>query len=1026
MSATLALAVGGCGGIIGNRVWNLDGCSDNAIWRPRLNLRNLNSAKVFAGFALMLATVVPALHAQSTARTFGTVVTLGGTPSDIVLDEPRRLLYLVNSAANRVDLFSTATNAVIANIPVGTAPLAAAMSMDGAYLYVTNGASSSVSVIDLQTRFVIQSITVPAAPQGVEVGVDGRALITTAGTAGGANTLLIFDRNQVAANQLTAVVTPPPPSTPAPLPAQTLTRPDTTFFSKLIRTPNGQYIIGLTNPTAATTYLFVYEVASGTILRSRTVTGQSTVLAISPDGAKFMAGFTLYDVSTLSILGQMNNSNAPFPFNAAFNTRQNIGGSVFSPDGKTLYGAFNTAAFSNPPQAPNSAVLLLTDPTNLGIRLGIRMPESIVAKIVMTADGGNAWSLSQSGLIHLPISTLFTYPILQPSTTQVFLSQNPCSSGLAQAPVQINNLGGGKLTFAINTINSALTTAVSSGVAPSTVMFTMEPGRLNVVRQAGTNLTTGAATLQGLALDVNFASAEAINIPPTIRVYMNYRNPDQRGVIFPVPVTANNSPNAGQVTNGQATGGDQGLTDIVLDQTRNRVYLSNSGYNRIEVFDTVNQVFLAPIAVGQLPHQLAMSTDGNTLYVASNGGELIDIVDLTIGKDVGHVNFPPIPRQAGGVTAALLYPMAMAMANSGLQFIMSNGGQWKVVGGNAVPRAADLVTRSAANNNIIPTPVTMLASPDNTRLLTLGAGGAAYLYDAASDSYISTGTLFPNPIQGFFGPLAAGPGQAWYALGGLYTNPSLTVLGGSANAAAATGAAQRNVVATAPYDQNNILRLSTPVRANIGALAASDARPTLELVNLATNSSRVLAVAPENPRFTLFGTTRINLPARSMVLDNNFVAYIITLSGLSVVPLTPNGVQTPAIAAGNRAIVNAADGSTNLRVGGVININGTNLATASTASVLPPPTVLGGSCVTFNDVPLPLVQTSAGTIQAQIPANVSPGNNVVQVRSLATGQQSTSVVVTVQAAAGTTAGPANSGSTSVTEGRGNQRITPKD
>lgn len=140
-----------------------------------MNLRNLSSAKLFAGLALTLATVVPALYAQSTARTFGTVITLGGTPSDIVLDEPRRLLYLVNSAANRVDLFSTATNAVVANIPVGTAPLAAAMSMDGAYLYVTNGASSSVSVIDLQTRFVIQSITVPAAPQGVEVGVDGRA-----------------------------------------------------------------------------------------------------------------------------------------------------------------------------------------------------------------------------------------------------------------------------------------------------------------------------------------------------------------------------------------------------------------------------------------------------------------------------------------------------------------------------------------------------------------------------------------------------------------------------------------------------------------------------------------------------------------------------------------------------------------------------------------------------------------------------------------------------------------------------------
>ncbi|HXJ43676.1 MAG TPA: hypothetical protein VNH18_30615, partial [Bryobacteraceae bacterium] len=192
------------------------------------------------------------------------------------------------------------------------------------------------------------------------------------------------------------------------------------------------------------------------------------------------------------------------------------------------------------------------------------------------------------------------------------------------------------------------------------------------------------------------------------------------------------------------------------------------------------------------------------------------------------------------------------------------------------------------------------------------------------------------------------------------------------------------------------------------------------------NSARVLAVAPENPRFTLFGNTRYNIPARSMVIDSNNVAYIITVSGLSVVPLTPNGVQIPQIAAGNRAIVSAADGSTNLRVGSVINVTGSNLATASTASVLPPPTVLGGSCVTFNDVALPLLQTSPGVIQAQIPANVSPGNNVVQVRSLATGQQSTSVVVTVQTAAGTPgAGSTSSGSASVDEGRGNTRIVPK-
>jgi YVTN family beta-propeller protein len=944
----------------------------------------------------------PVLTAQS-AATFGQVVKLGATPSDVVLDEQRQRLYLVNQISNRVDILSTTTNSLIDNIPVGQGPLAAAISMDGAFLYVTNGASSTVSVIDLNGGGVIQTVSMPATPQGVEAGADGRVLVSTLGTASGgttSNTLIIFDPAQSAANQLTAVPTPPPPSTPTPLPPTTLTTPTTKFQSKLIRTPDGQYIVGLTIPSTTQTYLFVYEVSSGSILRSRTVTGQSTVLSMSPDGSRFMAGFTLYDVGTLSVLGQMNNANAPFSFPTTFSNTANIGGSVFSPEGTTLYGAFNVAANTTPAPPQNSSTLLLSDPGNLAIRLGIRLPENIVAKMVMTADGTDAWSLSQSGLIYLPLSTLFKHPILSVDSTQVFLTTNPCNPGLAQAAVRVSNIGAGKLTYAVTTVSSALTAQVSTGVAPSTVTFTMEPGRLtNVTRQAGTNLAvitgTGAVNLLGQALDVALASLEAINIPPILRVYMNNRNKDQRGVIFPIPTTPNNSPTATGITATAATlvDGDQGVEDIVLDQPRNRVYLTNAGYNRIEVFDTVNQRFLPPIPVNQLPHQMAMSTDGNTLYVASTGGELIDIVDLNLQEDVGHINFPPIPRQAGGLTAALLYPQALAAGLDGLEFVMSNGGQWKVVGGTAVPRPSDSITPS-----LLATPVNMLASPDYQNILTLtgsATAGISYVYNAASDAYVGNAILFTTPIQGYFGPLGLGNAQSFLTVGGLYTNASLTVLGGSANANSGTTGSQRHVAATAPFDGSSFVRFTIPVRATINTTPTSDARPTLELVNTSTGSPSLLAVAPENPRFTVFGATRFNLPSRSMVIDSNNVAYIITISGLSVVALTPTGAPAPRVAATN-GVVNSSDGSSTLRVGGFININGSNLATASTALTLPAPTVLGGSCVTFNDVALPLLRSSSGQIGAQIPATVSAGSNVVQVRSLATGQQSQPVVVTVQ------------------------------
>ena len=64
-------------------------------------------------------------------------------------------------------------------------------------------------------------------------------------------------------------------TTPAPLPAQPTGRPTTTFPGNLLRTPDGNFIVGVITPTNASTYIFVYEVASGVILRNRTRRGRA-------------------------------------------------------------------------------------------------------------------------------------------------------------------------------------------------------------------------------------------------------------------------------------------------------------------------------------------------------------------------------------------------------------------------------------------------------------------------------------------------------------------------------------------------------------------------------------------------------------------------------------------------------------------------------------------------------------------------------------------------------------------------------
>src|SRR5271170_3959396 len=106
---------------------------------------------------LLCSAVLPAALAQTTGATFGDVIRLGGTPSDIVLDETRGRLYLVNANTNQVNIYDYVNNDVAASITVGTTPVAAAISMDGHYLYVSNNGSSTLSVIDLTISQVIQT-----------------------------------------------------------------------------------------------------------------------------------------------------------------------------------------------------------------------------------------------------------------------------------------------------------------------------------------------------------------------------------------------------------------------------------------------------------------------------------------------------------------------------------------------------------------------------------------------------------------------------------------------------------------------------------------------------------------------------------------------------------------------------------------------------------------------------------------------------------------------------------------------------
>jgi hypothetical protein len=305
----------------------------------------------------------------------------------------------------------------------------------------------------------------------------------------------------------------------------------------------------------------------------------------------------------------------------------------------------------------------------------------------------------------------------------------------------------------------------------------------------------------------------------------------------------------------------------------------------------------------------------------------------------------------------------------------------------------------------------MIATPDGYNILTMSGTGVGYLYDALNDAYINSRQIYNQTPQSYFGALAAS--QGFFVVSGLVLNSSLALIGGSERPGATqtqfptqpgqqiqqitVSAGQRNVAMAYPLDEYRFIRLTTPVRQNTTAATRDDVRPTFELVDIRSGAETVVGIAPENPAQSVFGASRVNVPSRQMAIDSRGIAYTITLSGLSVVQLsTTNLPSRPSITSGARGIVNSNDGTANIRPGSFITVNGANLALPATADSIPLPTVLGGTCVTFNDVAIPLFQTSTGQISGQIPEGIRPGVNVVQVRSLASAQSSDPVVVTVQ------------------------------
>ena len=227
--------------------------------------------------------------------------------------------YVTNASSNTVSVIDTATNTVVATVPVGNGevanpflfPSGVAVTPDGKHTYVTNASSNTVSVIDTATNTVVATVPVGINPYGVAIAPDGkRAYVANANS----NTVSVID---TATNTVVATVLP-----------------DTGPIGVAI-TPDGKYAY-VTNINSGDGS--VIDTTSNTVVASIGLGGASEGgnpdgIAITPDGKHaYVTHFGGSFSSTVSVIDTATNTVV-----ATLPAGTGSAGVAVTPDGKHAY-----------------------------------------------------------------------------------------------------------------------------------------------------------------------------------------------------------------------------------------------------------------------------------------------------------------------------------------------------------------------------------------------------------------------------------------------------------------------------------------------------------------------------------------------------------------------------------------------------------------------------------------------------------------------------------------------------------------
>lgn len=613
------------------------------------------------------------------AGAFGKVVAIGGHASDLALDESRGVLYVANFTANRIEVMSVADGSIQTSLNVASQPSSLALSPDKRFLLVAHyGAWASLgtpgnalTVIDLAGGSR-QTLALSNPPLGVAFGIDGLALVVTT------TEFVIFDPLLGTCNIIDTIAGVGAnflPQKPATFPPQIVD-------ASVTASGDGRHIFGLTD-----TILFSYDVIARRVVAVGYVAsppfGPRTVSS-ARDGSYWLAGWGLFDNRGLL---------AQFPDPSGI---LNIGGHAIDSDRGLIYAQVTQASSTTsdsgsttPAAAPPLLKIVAAD--NLAVLETLQLPENLAGKGVLSSDGATMYSVSDSGVLILPVGSLSGSHRVTARVEDLLFRGSFCNRSIATQDMVIEDPGGGRTAFSLQVTTAGISVSPSSGVTPAVVRVSVDPTVFQ--NQQGTT----AALIQ-------IHSSQAVNVPRDVRVLVNMQGPDQRGTLFNVP--------------GQ-------LVDILADPTRDRFFLLRQDTNQVLVFDAGTYSQTATLRTGNTPTQMAITFDRRYLLVGNDNSQVANVFDLETLEPQMPIRFP------GGH-----YPRSLAAsANAVLAATRVVGPKHKIDRVDVLTRRATELPTLGVYENDIDINTWLAASPNGATVIAAQASGNLLLYNANVDTF---------------------------------------------------------------------------------------------------------------------------------------------------------------------------------------------------------------------------------------------------------------------------------------------------